>query len=89
MVSAWCADVQYAITGTIVFDNQHWYKLDIPGDDPDTTGTKEGCAAGETVEFKINDNLADQSAAWVSGSSPRLDLTYFIPTKVYLPLLIR
>jgi hypothetical protein len=80
MVSAWCLSIQYAITGTIDFEGDTWYALDIPGDDPDTTGEKEGCEAGDTVDFQIDGYPADQDATWSSGKSEQVDLTYSYPT---------
>ena len=85
IVSAWCGGVKYTQSATID-DPQYMYSLGIPGDDPDTTPTKEGCTAGETITFKIGDNLADQQKAWVSGGSTQLDLSLTNQIPIYLPL---
>jgi hypothetical protein len=75
IVSAWCGGVSYRQTNTITTSGASWYfNLDIPGDDPETPGVKEGCTSNETVSFKIGDLTASQTTPWVSGSAPRLDL---------------
>ena len=80
--------VPYKQTATVTYLGESWYaNLDIPGDDPETTAVKEGCVAQETVSFKIGDLWADQTAPWVSGSSPRIDLTAAsaLPTQTSTP----
>jgi hypothetical protein len=76
VISAWCGGVSYRQTNTVTTSGASWYfNLDIPGDDPETSSVKEGCTSNETVSFKIGDLTASQTAPWVSGSAPRLDLT--------------
>jgi hypothetical protein len=74
-VVALCGGVQYASTGTVIDGGQSWYLLNVPGDDPETSGVKEGCASGETVIFTVNGVPAQQTAPWVEGASQRLDLS--------------
>ena len=88
VVSALCDGISYATSGIILFEDETWYSLDIPGDDPGTGGVKEGCSQGETVEFYIDELQADQTVLW-SSTSYRLDLTYTAPNSVYIPLVIR
>lgn len=76
VVSAWCGGVSYRQTNTVTSSGASWYfNLDIPGDDPETPGIKEGCTSNETVSFQVGNLIASQTAPWVSGSAPRLDLT--------------
>ena len=94
VVSSWCGGVSYRLTSTVVASEESWYfNLDIPGDDPETPGVKEGCTPNEIVSFKIGDSWATQKAQWVSGSSGRLDLTGFsgmtLPRRIWLPLVRR
>lgn len=76
VITAWCSGVVYRQTATLSYSGQSWYyNLDIPGDDPETTDVKEGCAPGETVSLKLGALWAAQTTSWVSGAVPRLDLT--------------
>jgi len=84
LVSAWCGGVNY-MQSTTIDDPQYMYSLDIPGDEVGTPA-KEGCATGETVTFKIGDNLADQQKTWASGGSTQLDLSLTNLIRIYLPL---
>ena len=74
-IGARCAGVQMAATTTVLYEGQALYSLDVPGDDPDTTPAVEGCAAQAEVTFTIGGIQAEQTATWVSGDSPVLDLT--------------
>jgi uncharacterized repeat protein (TIGR01451 family) len=82
-VGAWCGGVQYAETEVEYYDGQSVYAIDVPGDDPETDGQKEGCASGEEVQFTITvgqDVLqADQTATWAEGQDAELNLTAFLP----------
>ena len=71
LVTAWCGGVQVAQTETILYEEESWYSIDVPGD----TTEIEGCVTGEIVSFYIGELIADQTAPWQSGVSPRLDLT--------------
>jgi hypothetical protein len=85
VVSAWCTGVQYAYTGTLEYQGNTAYALDVPGDETETGGEKEGCAAGETVVFKIDGYQANETAAWTSGEVEHVDLTYSYPTATPTP----
>src|SRR5947207_3125706 len=47
-VSAWIDDVKVAETATFTADGNSVFRIDIPGDDPDTP-TIEGGVAGKTI----------------------------------------
>ncbi len=90
LVSAWCGGEKIVENLTSIQQNETWYLLDIPGDDP-YTPEMEGCQGGETVHFKIGDLDADQTTTWVSGaSSVRLDLTAGASThQIFIPIIIK
>jgi hypothetical protein len=84
-VSAWIGGVQY---GQPVLTASGFYSLIVPGDDPDTADVIEGGVNGQTVSFKINGQVANQTATWTSGgggcgTSVRVNLTVN-PTAVML-----
>lgn len=93
-VSAWCGGVLVAETTTIIEsvgdENQSWYSLEIPGDDP-LTPEKDGCINGEVVAFKINAFDADQSKLWVEGGVPLelFDLSVNNLLEIFLPLILK
>jgi hypothetical protein len=74
-ITAWCGGLRAGRTTTItIYDGASWYSnLDVLGDDPDAPG-KDGCAANESVSFKVGNLPADQTTPWRSGSV-KLDLT--------------
>jgi len=73
-ITAWCGEVPAGSTTKItLYGGASWYSnLDVRGDDPDEPG-KDGCAAGETVSFKVAGLPAAQTTTWRSDSA-RLDL---------------
>ena len=93
-VSAWCSGVSVAETTTIIEtvedEDQSWYSLEIPPDDPGTS-EKEGCSNNEQVVFTISSFDAEQTKNWVSGgTSPYiLDLSADIDQQVFLPLIVK
>ena len=96
VISAQCGGTTFRQTTTVTISGESWYyNLDIPGDDADTSGVKEGCTANETVTFKIGDLTASQTAPWVSGGMSRINITATgaMPTPsrtpTYLPLMLR
>jgi hypothetical protein len=96
VISALCGGKTFRQTTTMINSGESWYfNLDIPGDDAETSGVKEGCASNETVTFKIGDLTASQTAPWVSGGTSRLSITATgaMPTPsrtpTYLPLMLR
>jgi hypothetical protein len=96
VISAQCGGKTFRQTTTIVSSGESWYfNLDIPGDDVDTPGVKEGCTPNETVSFKIGDLTANQTAPWISGGTARINITATgaMPTPsrtpTYLPLMLR
>ena len=76
VISGWCGGVSYRQTLATLSSGITWYfNLDIPGDDPETPGSIEGCTPNEIVSFKIGDLWAGQTTPWLSGASPQLNLT--------------
>ena len=47
LVSAWIGGVKYAETPVLFVDGHSVYRIDVPGDDPDTPGGVEGGQEGE------------------------------------------
>jgi hypothetical protein len=96
VISAQCGGQTFRQTTTVINSGESWYfNLDIPGDDAETPGVKEGCTLGETITFKIGDLTASQTAPWVSGGTSHIDITATgaMPTPsrtpTYLPLVGR
>jgi hypothetical protein len=96
VISAQCGGKVFRQTTTVINSGESWYfNLDIPGDDAETAGVKEGCTSNETVTFKIGDLTASETAPWVSGGSSRINITATgaMPTPsrtpTYLPLILR
>jgi hypothetical protein len=48
------------------------YNLNVPGDDAETTSTKEGGVAGDTVTFKIGSRVV-ATGTWAEGTNVKLD----------------
>ena len=67
--------VVYAQDEVELFEGNAVYTLDIPGDDPATSGIIEGGTLGDTIQFMIGGLEADQSSTWESGTNTKLDLT--------------
>ena len=49
--------------------------LSVNGDIPETTGVKEGGIAGDTVQFRVGGQLANETGTWASGTNVQLNLT--------------
>jgi hypothetical protein len=90
VVSAWCGGVQFDQFAAYRYENQSWYVLEVPGDDP-ATPEIEGCLVGEPISFMIGSLETDQTITWREGGIDQLDLSASgeIGTQVYLPLIIR
>jgi hypothetical protein len=96
VISAQCGGTTVRQTATVINSGESWYfNLDIPGDDAETPGVKEGCTSNESVAFKIGDLTAGQTVPWVSGGMSRINITATgaMPTPsrtpTYLPLMLR
>ena len=74
-VTAWINGVQYASALSSMYQGASVYTLNIPGDDPETVGFTEGGLEGDVIQFYIGDDLAEQTAAWHSGTNVQLALT--------------
>ena len=78
LISAWingekCAEVPVKMVQRISV-----YNMDVPADDPDTEGTQGG-VDGDTIQFRIGDVLALQTATWIEGARAELPLTGSTP----------
>ena len=69
-ISAWIGGVKYVQAASFGFQGSSYYNLSVPGDDPDTTGAKEGGAEGERIIFMIGGSQANETATWQPGFSP-------------------
>ena len=81
VIRAWCAGAPYVETVTFTYQGHSVYTIDVPGDDPDQSG-KQGCYGGaspDTVMLAVDGLIADQTIAWVSGSSVELNLSALRP----------
>lgn len=75
VVSAWINGQKYAQTITFTDNGLSVYVLDVPGDDPETSGTVEGGVAGDTVVFYIGNVQATPTATWQNGSNQAVNLS--------------
>lgn len=71
-VSAAVGGEAYAQTNLIYEDDEWFFALDVPADDP-TTEAIEGGRPGDTVTFLVNDQPV-ATAEWQSGANMRVDL---------------
>ncbi len=67
-VTAWIDGVRYASTTTIIHEGNSVYAFDVPGDDPSTLDVIEGGTQGQSIEFRIGNLVAHNSAIWQSGT---------------------
>lgn len=75
-VTAWINGVAYAQTATFTANGNSVYVIDVPGDDPETPGVKEGGVAGDTIVFKLGGvQQVDQTSIWQSGTNVELNLS--------------
>jgi hypothetical protein len=77
-IIAYCDGIQAGVAQTKIIEGESWYSIDVLGDDPVTTGVKEGCSPGEKVTFSTQSIVAEQEGVWRSGTQ-RLDLTFYKP----------
>ena len=68
-------DQVYASNTVKIYEGDAVYSLVVPGDDP-ATEIVEGGIQGDTIYFRVDGVLADQTAVWQSGSNTKLDLTF-------------
>lgn len=66
--------VVYAQTVAFLYGGASVYRIDAPGDNPDTQ-EREGGLQGEELQFTIGELVAGQTACWQSGSSQTMGLT--------------
>jgi hypothetical protein len=82
----------YPITPDSVINGTTYYSLDVPGEDPDTTGIQGG-KDGDTIVFTIGSIQATSTAIWHSGTMVNVNLTGFTeePSTIttFLPLILR
>jgi hypothetical protein len=67
--------VQYALTTVIAYGSDTVYSLDVPADDPGTVGVIEGGVEGDTVVFYVNNQSANETGTWHSGTNISHNLT--------------
>ena len=72
-VSAWCGGAKVAEDFAVEFEDESWYSLEVPANDPNSP-EKDGCVSGEVISFKIAGYEADQTVPWVAESLSYLDL---------------
>ena len=74
IVSAWINGVKCTETATFTNIGQSVYTIDVPADDPDTSGVQGG-VEGNTIVFQIGTLNADQTAIWHEGTNTGFNLT--------------
>jgi hypothetical protein len=89
-VSAWINGIKYAETTVIMYNADTVYSLDVPGD---IAGTPEieGGKPGDLIVFYIDNQAANKTGIWQSGTHTELNLSAFIPDgsfKLFLPIII-
>ena len=90
LISAWCGGVSYDQFAVYRYENQSWYKLEIPGDDT-STSVKEGCITGEVISFTIGFLDAEQIVVWRESGLDQIDLSasFQADNYIYLPLIMK
>jgi hypothetical protein len=78
-VSAKINGTQYAYTIVQLYQGDMVYSLDVPGDDPATTGVIEGGVAGDTVVLWVDGTPANETTPWQSGKNVVRNLTVLPP----------
>jgi hypothetical protein len=73
-ISARINGVEYGHTTTILDAGVAWYAMDVPGDDPEASGTQGG-VEGDTIVFFIGSIQAAQTGIWHTGTNVVLNLT--------------
>jgi hypothetical protein len=73
-VTAWIGGVQVAQATSLTADGSSAYSLDVPGDDP-STPERDGGTEGDTIQFKIGNEWAKETATWHSGTILKLNLS--------------
>ena len=73
--------IEAIIDGTVVatgvvqtYENNSVYAINVPGEDIDTPG-RDGGKEGDTISFRVGGQMADQTAAWHSGTNVSVDLS--------------
>jgi hypothetical protein len=76
----------YAQALTQTYQGNSVYSLNVMGDDSSTPAV-EGGIDGDSIIFRIGEEVADQTGIWKSGTNVNLDLTAFTgaPTAVPIP----
>ncbi|MCP3938636.1 MAG: DUF11 domain-containing protein, partial [Actinomycetia bacterium] len=73
-VTATIGDVDLETTTVFSSPEGSSFRIDVPGDVPETPGD-EGGVEGETVVFRIGDSEAPELGVWRFGTSRRVDLS--------------
>ncbi len=73
-ITALINGVQYVSAATTLSKGKAEYRLDIPGDDPDLTGTQGG-KEGDAIIFRIGNLISSQKATWHKATDVQLDLS--------------
>jgi hypothetical protein len=74
-VSGWCRGTFSDTFPAELAEGESWYSLAMPGDDPATTETVEGCQPGDTISFTIGGLPATQATTWKEGVEEQVNLT--------------
>jgi len=73
-ITAWIDGVQVAQTTSLTAEGSSVYSLDVSGDDP-STPERDGGAEGDTIQFKLGEDWANETSTWHSGTTLELNLT--------------
>jgi hypothetical protein len=86
LVRALIAGKVYATTSTQTYEGSSVYRMDVPGDEADTTAI-EGGKEGDTIQFEVDGVIANETGVWHSGTHVNQSLTVnaFSPEKSPLP----
>lgn len=90
LVAAWSGGVKWVETVVVPYEDQMYYSLDVPGDDPETPDIKEGPEPGDTIIFTVGVSQAVETATWENSAPHQLDLHAAVPACTYhLPIVGR
>jgi uncharacterized repeat protein (TIGR01451 family) len=73
-ITAWIGGIRYSETFSVLDNGQSVYRIDVPGDNPNTPAV-EGGQPGQTITFRVAGVQVPQTAVWQDGLYESLDLT--------------
>ena len=87
-VTVWIGSNRVAQTKVMFKEDEPYYSLDVPPDDPQTPEVDGGMPEG-TVRFKVGDLWATEQSTWHTGATTRCDLSANSCKPLMCPLVLK